>query len=103
MSKPKLEYTFSGGYAKNPNYPNPFNSGTVVRFALPSRQEIDLSIYNLVGQQVVQLVKGVRAPGQYNLTWDGRDNRGQALASGLYFYRLQAGRQVKTRKLLMLR
>jgi hypothetical protein len=85
------------------NYPNPFNSGTVIRFALPQAQEVDLTIFNLAGQQAVKLVKGIRPAGQYNLTWDGRDEAGQALASGLYFYRLQAGEQVKTRKLLMLR
>ena len=86
------------------NYPNPFNSSTVIRFALPARTEVELSLYNLVGQQVATLVKGVRDAGGYAVGWDGRDTSGRDLASGVYIYRLQGGSgPVKTRKLLMLR
>ncbi len=86
------------------NYPNPFNSGTVIRFALPARTEVELELYNLVGQQVATLVRGVRDAGMYAVNWDGRDTSGRDLASGVYIYRLRAGTgHVKTRKLLMLR
>ena len=85
------------------NYPNPFNSGTVIRFALPKNQDVELAIYNLTGQKVVQLVDGFRAAGQYSINWDGRDAADRPLASGLYLYRLQAGTKVETRKLLMVR
>ena len=83
------------------NYPNPFNSSTVIRFALPRSGPVELALYNLVGQKVVTLVDGMRAAGSYTVHWDGRDDAGNALASGVYLYRLQAGGQVETRKLVL--
>jgi N-acetylneuraminic acid mutarotase len=90
-------------FALDQNYPNPFNSGTVIGFALPQAGPVELAIYNLAGQQVATLAQGVRAAGQYQLHWDGRDMAGRDLASGLYFYRLQTEGQLQTRKLLLLR
>ena len=87
------------------NYPNPFNSSTVIRFALPFSTDVELSVYNLTGQQVATLADGTRQAGVYTIRWDGRDDHGLELASGVYLYRLQTsdGTQVKTRKLLLLR
>jgi len=87
------------------NYPNPFNSTTVIRYALPTATDVDLAIFNLAGQQVAALVQGVRQAGTYTMRWDGRDDDGRALASGVYLYRLRTGdgKQVETRKLLLLR
>ena len=65
------------------NYPNPFNAGTSIRFALPTAGEIDLVLYNLAGQPVATLVEGVRPAGAYALQWDGRDEAGRVLASGV--------------------
>lgn len=62
-----------------------------------------LTIYNLLGQRVATLVKGQQEAGPHTLVWDGRDGQGKKLASGVYFYRLQASAQVQTRKLLLLR
>jgi len=84
------------------NYPNPFNHETVIRFALPSTQRVVLDVYNLTGQRVTTLLRGLRTAGTYQVRWDGRDAGGQSLASGIYLYRLRAGRQVMTRKLLLL-
>jgi len=98
---------FSAGrpdaFALQQNFPNPFNSGTVIRFALPSDQQVELAVYNLTGQQVATLVEGRRQAGSYAISWDGEDESGRALASGMYFYRLQAGEKVETRKLMLLR
>jgi len=88
------------------NYPNPFNSATVIRFALPTAANVDLAIFNLAGQQVATLVQGMREAGAYTLRWDGLDDDGRELASGVYLYRLQIannGQEVETRKLLLLR
>jgi len=85
------------------NYPNPFNPATTIRFDLPRSQEIELTLYNLAGQKVATLAQGLREAGTYTLQWDGRDDDGRDLASGIYLYRLQAGSQVETRKLLLLR
>ena len=85
------------------NYPNPFNSGTVIRFSLPRSGRVSLSLYNLTGQRVATLLSGRRPAGTYTVRWDGRDEEGHALASGVYLYRLQADTQVETRKLLLVR
>jgi len=85
------------------NYPNPFNSGTVIEFALPRAHEVDLRLYNLAGQEVLQLATGARETGLYSLLWDGTDAQGQLLASGVYLYRLETGDRTLTRSLLLLR
>jgi len=87
------------------NYPNPFNSSTVIRFALPTSVDVELAVYNLAGQQVTTLVEGMREAGTYAVTWNGQDDDGRKLASGVYLYRLQAGdgKQVETRKLVLIR
>jgi len=75
----------------------------VIRFALPSRGQATLSLYNLAGQKVARLVEGVREAGTYTVSWDGRNDQGQALASGVYLYRLQRGAQTQIRKLVLVR
>ena len=86
------------------NYPNPFNSDTVIRFALATRSDITLSLYDLAGQKVATFIEGFSAAGAYVIRWDGRDNRGRALASGVYLYLLRTGGgQVQTRKLVLIR
>ena len=66
---------------------------------------MELAIYNQVGQQVTTLVSGHRLPGTYTVSWDGSDDYGRSLASGVYLYRLQTegGQQVKTRRLVLVR
>ena len=82
------------------NRPNPFNSSTMIRFNLPHASLVRLSIYNLAGQVVSELIDGSREAGSYALTWDGRDGTGRSLASGVYLYRLEAADRVEVRKLL---
>ena len=89
-------------FSLSQNFPNPFNSETVIRFALPESGEMELAVYNLVGQRVVRLAEGAREAGAYTVRWDGRDARGSELASGVYLYRLWVGEKVETRKLLLL-
>ena len=84
------------------NIPNPFNSQTTIGFALTERAIVELAVYNLSGQKVATLAHGQRVAGTYSLQWDGRDDAGRALASGVYLYRLRSGRQIETRKLLLL-
>lgn len=86
------------------NYPNPFNSATVIRFALSQDGAVALAVYNAAGQKVAVLVQGLREAGEYAITWDGRDEHGNPLASGVYLYRLEAGEsQVRARHLVLLR
>ena len=95
----KVADGLSAAFELDQNFPNPFNSGTVIRFALPSAQRVELAIFNAAGQKVAALLEGDRQPGTYSINWDGRDDGGYELASGMYFYRLTT--QVKTRKLLL--
>ena len=90
-------------FALEQNYPNPFNSSTVIRFSLPQHDLVDLVLYNLAGQEVANLASGRREAGTHTLSWDGRGEDGRELASGVYLCRLQAGQQMETRKLLLLR
>ena len=86
------------------NYPNPFNRSTVIPFALSEAAEVDLRVYNLGGQWVATLAAGWRPAGEYALHWDGRDDSGRGLASGIYAYRLRIGdAKVATRKLTLIR
>ena len=94
-----------GTFTLRQNYPNPFNGATVIRFALPATAGVDLVVFNLAGQRVATLVEGMREAGTYTIRWDGRDDDGRALASGVYLYRLRVGdgQQVETRKLALIR
>ena len=85
------------------NFPNPFNGETAIRFALLERGKVELVVYNLAGQKVVELIAGVETAGEHVVLWDGRDRHGRELASGVYFYRLRLGDQMQTRKLALLR
>ena len=88
-----------------PNYPNPLNRGTVIRYALPTSGEVELVVFNLAGQQVATLVDGLLDAGMYSVRWDGRDGDGRDLASGVYLYQLRVGdgQQVETRKLVLMK
>ncbi|MBI4232913.1 MAG: T9SS type A sorting domain-containing protein [Chloroflexi bacterium] len=75
----------------------------MIRFSLPASEEVELVLYNLMGQEVATLVKGRRGAGEHAVRWDGRDGSGHELTSGTYLYRLRAGGQVETRKLVLVR
>ena len=73
-----------------PNYPNPFNAGTILPFIAPNSAPAALHIYNLHGQKIRTLTTGPVAAGYGEVAWDGRDHSGQVVASGVYLYRLEA-------------
>jgi hypothetical protein len=86
------------------NYPNPFNPQTTIRFAVPEPSEIQLIVYNSIGQKVRLLTRENYLPGYYDVVWDGRDDLGNAVASGVYFYKMisETGMS-QARKLLLLK
>lgn len=98
----RLDATTPATFALSQNYPNPFNPETTIRFDLPTAGQVDLTVYNMAGQRVAELASGFREMGSYTLRWDGTDDAGRALASGVYFYRLVSGERVESRKLLLL-
>jgi hypothetical protein len=85
------------------SYPNPFNSGTAIRFTLPDAQDVQLSVHNLAGQRVVTLVNGPYQPGVHTIPWDGRDDAGRPVASGVYLYELRGGGCRAVRKMALLK
>jgi hypothetical protein len=87
-----------GGFKLEQNYPNPFNPATTIRYSLPHKSQVLLTVYNTLGQQVATLVQGQQEAGSYEVQFDG-----YALASGVYFYRIQAGTFVATKKLILMK
>jgi hypothetical protein len=85
------------------NYPNPFNPETKISFDLPKAGKTDLNIYNAKGQLVRTLVSGNLPSGVHSLTWNGVDNNGNNVASGLYFYQLSASGKTETRKMMLMK
>lgn len=87
----------------HPNAPNPFNAATLVRFDLPAAQEVQVAVYNALGQRIRTLVSGLTAAGRHEVSWDGRDDEGHAAASGVYVARLSTPLQVQTQAMVLLR
>jgi hypothetical protein len=85
------------------NYPNPFNPETQVRYDLPVSGHVKLSIFNVLGQRVRVLVDERQDAGHKSVIWDGRDNSGQEVASGIYFYKISAENYRKTKKMVLLK
>lgn len=85
------------------NYPNPFNPETKISFSLPDARAVNLSIFNALGQLVAELVNGALPAGEHLYTWEARDLSGDLLPSGPYFYRIQAGEFIETRRMLLVK
>lgn len=78
------------GYALYQNYPNPFNPQTVIGYSLPEASHVNLRVFDVLGREVATLVNATQNAGNVSVTWKGLDNNGAAVASGIYFYRLEA-------------
>ena len=85
------------------NYPNPFNPGTTIRYALPYQAEVRLEIYNALGQLVKVLVNKSQTAGIKTVNWNGTNQFGEPVSSGVYLYRLKAGNHIQTRKMMLLK
>ena len=86
-----------------PNYPNPFNPATTISFVLPKAGQVRLTIYNVQGQIVRRLANGWKTAGRYQIRWDGRDDSGKAVASGLYLLQMSSGTWQQSRKMFLLK
>jgi len=85
------------------NYPNPFNPETVIRYQLPKAGKVSLRVLNLLGQEIRTLVEGEKAPGYYSTVWDGRDDSGRPVPSGVYVYRLETSGYTAMKKLVLMK
>ena len=99
----KVNASHPRSYALMQNVPNPFNSSTVIRYAVGGNAPVRtrLEVFNSVGQRVRTLVDAEQGAGFYSVVWDGRDDDGRFLSSGVYFYRLTAGEFVQVRKMAL--
>lgn len=84
------------------NYPNPFNPSTVIGYDLPVNSNVSLILYNMLGQEVRNLFSGYKEAGNHQVIWDGKNNNGNNVSSGIYIYRLIAGNYAKFKKLVKL-
>ena len=85
------------------NYPNPFNPSTHIHYLLPRSENVQLVIYNTLGQMIKTLVFGKQKAGAYTATWSGTDETGARVSSGVYMVTLRAGDYVQTRKMILMR
>ncbi len=90
-------------FALSQNMPNPFNPSTMIRFTVPEDSDVNLTVYDVSGRRVKTLVNGHRKADFYRVIWDGTNNNGSRVASGVYFYRLTAGKNVMAKKMVLLR
>ncbi|HID93878.1 MAG TPA: T9SS type A sorting domain-containing protein [bacterium (Candidatus Stahlbacteria)] len=98
------EFTISSGFLRLYNaYPNPFKGTVVIVFDIPEKGDVSLNIYDVTGRRVRTLISGTLSPGSHRVFWDGRDERGKVLPSGIYFYRLKAENKSLIKSLLKLR
>ena len=85
------------------NYPNPFNPSTVIEYSLGVAEHVTLKIYTMVGEEVTTLVDGIQDAGLKFATWDGRDSKGNQVATGMYMYRIKTSSSVEVRKMILMK
>ena len=85
------------------NYPNPFNPTTTIEYQVSNRSNVKINIYNSNGQLMKVLVNEDRKVGSYSIKWNGRDDKGNLAASGTYFYQIQTGNYLQSRKMILLK
>ncbi|MBN1350583.1 T9SS type A sorting domain-containing protein [candidate division KSB1 bacterium] len=89
-------------FSLSQNFPNPFNPVTRIHYCLPASTPVTLTIYNMQGQEVRTLVNDFQSPGAKTVTWNGKDNRGQAVSSGVYIYRIDVGDFSALKKMILM-
>ena len=92
-----------GKYELYANYPNPFNPTTTIKYQVPEVTDVAVEIYDILGNKVTTLFKGKKSPGTYELMWNGKNNAGVQVSSGLYFYKLKTKNFTKTHKMMLLK
>lgn len=99
----EVESTLPSGFALLPNYPNPFNGTTTIRFDLPEETPAELAVFDMAGQRIVVLARGVYPAGRHAVRWDACTDDGQPVGSGVYACRMRAGPFSRTRRLAVIR
>lgn len=103
VSVDDVSLTLPDAFTLRQNYPNPFNPSTRITYSILEGAPVKLDIYDILGRKIRTLVNEVQNPNTYTLVWDGLDEHGSLVSGGIYFYRLQAGTSVETRKMVLLK
>jgi len=90
-------------YALSQNYPNPFNPTTTIDYSIPKSGQVELVIFNLAGQKVRTLIDANQSAAFYKVVWDGRNDNGESVGSGFYFYRILSGNFSKIEKMMLIK
>ncbi len=94
---------FPARFILEQNYPNPFNPVTMIRLSVARQSKVSLEVFDLAGRKVRTLLNEIKAAGTYEVRWNGLTDSGQKVTSGVYYYRMQAGEFIQTRKLVMVK
>ena len=106
MELTKVDLTFKSlpeTFSLHQNYPNPFNPITSLRYDLPEQAQVTLTVYDLIGREVTQLVNATQEAGFKSVLWDATDSYGKSVSAGVYLYQIRAGEFVQTRKMVLLK
>jgi hypothetical protein len=90
-------------YSLSQNFPNPFNPVTTIQYSLANSGTVNLEIFNILGQKVRTMVNGPQRIGEYSVTWDGKDNHGILLSTGIYYYQIQANTYRSVKKMTFIK
>ncbi len=94
---------FPTGFSLFQNYPNPFNPVTTIDYDLPWDSNVQITIYDILGRQVIELANGHQEAGHKSISWNGRNTSGQVVSAGMYFYVIEAGKNSAIRKMILLK
>jgi|GEM_PF-4605080 len=90
-------------FSLSQNYPNPFNPVTTIEYQLPEKAQVNIVVYNVLGEKVTELINGIQQKGYYSVTWDGMSADNKPVPSGLYIYRMKAGNYAETKRMILLK
>lgn len=90
-------------YYLEQNFPNPFNPSTTIQYSLPDQERVKLNVYNVLGQLVKTLVDSFQSAGFHSVIWDGSNNNGQKVSSGIYFYKIDSGKFINIKKMILIK
>ena len=103
QEQPNSKLYVPAQFTLHQNYPNPFNPETVIRFEIPKASEVKIIIYNILGERVKTLVSGYFPAGSSIVKWDGANEAGIRVCSGIYVYQMTAGNTVITRRMILIK
>ena len=98
-----LEKPLPSKFELKMNYPNPFNPSTTIPIELPEESFVEVAIYNILGEKITVLSKGVKSPGYHNILWNGKNQFGKPVSSGIYFVSVHLGQKIYHQKMMLLK